>query len=417
MRVLCVNYVISAFGGVEFAAMNLASGLIARGHDVHFLAAEGQRAPLAPGSAASDHAAQDSYSPLRRHYRDFPRIYPVGEKRGFIQKLIWHTQDIAHPANEKLFAEVLGQIRPDIIILHNITAVGMNIWRTIRSSGIPCIQVVHDLSLICLNMARFRGGRQCTRLCTACRVQKSFRFSMIANAPNFAFVSPSHATLEEIERFADLSAWRREVIANPNTFMVKVRNVPAGPPRLLYIGRLEPSKGVEMMLRAAQAARKEADFELDILGSGVLEAELRRQYAQCGWIRFHGSVDQDAVADFMAKALALLVPSLWLETVPGVAVHALFAGLPVLGSRIGGIPEHVADGRTGRLLPPGDEDAWRAEIVHVVKHPQDVAAWSNACHNEARRFDPALALDKYEGLMRDLVGASTNTRAKATAGP
>ena len=73
-----------------------------------------------------------------------------------------------------------------------------------------------------------------------------------------------------------------------------------------------------MMLRAAQAARKEADFELDILGTGVPEKpNSANSMRNCGWIRFHGSVDQDAVADFMAKALALLVPSLWLEIAPG----------------------------------------------------------------------------------------------------
>lgn len=184
-------------------------------------------------------------------------------------------------------------------------------------------------------------------------------------------------------------------------------------PKLLYIGRLEASKGVEMMLRAAYAARGAADFHLDILGTGVLEQRLRQSYSQAAWVTFHGSVDQETVAEFMSQATVLLVPSLWLETVPGVAVHALFAGLPVLGSRIGGIPEHVADGRTGRLLPPGDENAWSAEIVRVVADNQQVMAWSAACLEVAQRFDPASALDKYEQLMRGMTSASVDTaRAK-----
>jgi glycosyltransferase involved in cell wall biosynthesis len=406
MRVLCVNYVISEFGGVEFAAMNLASGLVNRGHDVHFLAAAGQATPLDPDRDSAASPPQRYQWPIHCHYRKFPRIYPIGEKRGLLQKLIWHVQDLAHPKNETLFAEVLGQVKPDIIILHNITAIGSNIWRTVAESGIPCVQVIHDLALICLNMARFRSGRQCSGLCLACRMQKQFRFTMIAGAANFAFVSPSLATLQAIASYADLSKWRTRVIPNPNSFLVKQRRQASSPPRLLYVGRLEPSKGVDMMLRAARVARRHHEFELDILGTGVLDAPLRQLYRQCPWVKFHGTVDQNGVAEFMSNASVLLVPSQWLETVPGVAVHALFAGLPVLGSRIGGIPEQVRDGKTGRLLPPSDEAAWSTAIVDIVGDPEQVAAWSEACLHAAQRFDPASALDKYEMLMEEMLATA-----------
>jgi glycosyltransferase involved in cell wall biosynthesis len=404
MKVLCVNCVISEFGGVEFAAMNLALGLIERGHEVHFLAAEGQKAQMRPSGLPAENDAKGRQDGIHRHYRRFPRIYPLGEQHGLLRKIVWHVQNLAHPANESLFANVLNEVMPDAIVLHNITAVGMNIWRTIRESQIPCIQVIHDLSLLCFNMSRFKAGRQCPRLCVACRLQKTFRFSLIKGATNFAFVAPSHATLREIELFADLSAWRRLVISNPNTFLVRPRDVsPSEMPQLLYVGRLDSSKGLEMMLRAAEIAHGSEEFVLDILGAGPLEQHLRRQYANSRWVKFHGSVDQATVADFMSRATVLLVPSLWAETVPGVAVHALWAELPVLGSKIGGIPEHVVNGQTGRLLPPGDEAAWSAEIVRVVKDRPQVAAWSRACRQAAQKFNPQGAIDSYERLMREMI--------------
>jgi len=198
-----------------------------------------------------------------------------------------------------------------------------------------------------------------------------------------------------------LSAWRTEVIPNPNTYFVRARNWrESDKPRFLYVGRLDPSKGLEMMLQAAQAAQTKAPFDLDILGSGMLEERLRQSYANTPWVHFHGSVDQETIADFMSRATALLVPSLWLENAPTVIVHALFAGLPVIASHIGGIPEHVDDGATGKLLPTGDESAWAAELARIVASPEQITTWSAACPVVARRFDAQVALDAYEKLMQ-----------------
>jgi glycosyltransferase involved in cell wall biosynthesis len=96
-----------------------------------------------------------------------------------------------------------------------------------------------------------------------------------------------------------------------------------------------------------------------------------------------------------------------------VAVHALFAELPVLGSQIGGIPEHVMDGRTGRLLPPGNESAWSAEIARIVTDRGQVDAWSAACLAAAQKFDPVRALDDYERLMNEMVTATSKTSRPA----
>jgi len=404
MRILCVNSIISEFGGVEFAAMNLAHGLADRGHEVHFLGAQGQKASLRPSDQKIAATGQDNLGKIRLHYRAFPRPYALGENGTLLRKAIWHIQDLMDPANEHTFSKVVHEIEPDLIILHNLPAIGLNIWRTIRKSGTPCIQVIHDLGLICLNMSQFRSGRLCSGLCFACRLQKWFRFSLIRGASNFSFVAPSRATIHGIERYAPLSSWRTEIISNPNTFLVKPRTwQESDRPRLLYVGRLDPSKGVDMMLRAAQAAQTMVPFELDILGSGMLEHSLRQVYANSRWVRFHGSVDQQTIADFMSRATVLLVPSLWLETVPGVVVHALFAGLPVVASRIGGIPEHIEDQITGRLLPPGDEKAWSAEIARIVTNPGQITKWSAACLVAAQKFDPRVALDAYETLIQTMV--------------
>lgn len=403
MKILCVNCVISEFGGVEYTSMNLARELAKRGHEVHFLGASGVKPQLRP-SGQSDEKFESSDAIVHFHFEKFPRIYPLGEKRGLFQKLIWHAQDLFDPRNERVFRRVLLTTRPDIILLHNITAVGVNIWRTIARSKIPCIQIIHDYNLVCMNMSRFRGGNTCEGLCTACAAYKAARFSMIRADSNFAFVSPSRSMLNLTENYVDLSGWPRAVIHNANRFLVHPKK-DAGSvvPRLLYIGRIDPAKGVGVLLQAAELAAREANFEVHIMGAGSAEQELRTRYADAKWLTFHGNVSQQEIASMMAEASALTIPGIWPETAPVVAVHAMFAGLPVIGSRIGGVPEYVFDGQTGMLLPPGDVNEWSKGILKVVQNPGILKEWSLESLKRAPQFDASRSIEKYEQLMGDMI--------------
>lgn len=403
MKILCVNCIISEFGGVEFAAMNLARKLAQRGHEVHFLGALGLRSQMEPNGGADQLRSADQ---LHFHFGQFPRVFPLGERRGAIKNMIWHAQDLWHPANERIFGELLREISPDVVVLHNITAIGLNIWRTLAKAGIPCVQVIHDLGLVCMNLAQFRGGKACIGLCTICKAYKSIRFSMIDKTDRFAFVAPSKGILDAVNRHVDLSPWPQAVIPNANTFEVLPRQT-ASPPELLYVGRLDPSKGIAMVLEAAALARQQTEFTFHVLGTGSLEQELRASYAGANWVEFHGKVSQDRIAEFMAKARLLLIPSLWPETVPGVAVHALYAGLPTIGARIGGIPEHVIEGKTGFLLPPGDVEAWRRGIEDALRNPALLDLFGDEGPRQAKRFDAALAVSAYERFMHDHVERRT----------
>jgi glycosyltransferase involved in cell wall biosynthesis len=407
MKVLFVNSYVNAFGGAELSALNLAYGLAGRGHEVHFLAgkASSSTPPPAPVGAT-----------VQFHYRTFQRPYPIGVRADVFRKALWHLQDLANPSNTKIFSEVCHLVSPDIIILHAIDGIGLNIWRPIRDQGLPCIQVLHDLAIICLNKSRYRNGRQCRGLCLACRAQKIVRMAWLDGAKNFCLVSPSLAVMKEIEGYVDLSQLRKAIIRNPNSFLVKERNWSNRErARLLYVGRLDPSKGVDQMLRCMHRAHGEAEFDVDILGDGSLEQALRETYSDARWIRFHGRVDQETIAQFMSEATALLVPSLWLENFPGVAVHALFAGLPVVASDIGGLPEIVDDQITGRLVPPTDEEAWTRTIISVVKNKSKIPVWSAACLEAARRFEAERSLDDYERLMHEMVTTSGGSRLRELA--
>src|SRR5262249_30654550 len=124
----------------------------------------------------------------------------------------------------------------------------------------------------------------------------------------------------------------------------------------LLAAHLIPEKGVDVAIRALVETPQ--NVVLWIVGTGPEQACLQALTAKLGLpdrIKFFGQ--QPEVQPFMQAADCLLCPSLWAEAAGFVNIEALATGLPVLASRIGGIPEYVDDCRTGILFPPGDHQA------------------------------------------------------------
>lgn len=129
--------------------------------------------------------------------------------------------------------------------------------------------------------------------------------------------------------------------------------------RFLIIGRLSMEKGFDVAVNALHQLRTRyhhPDAILDIVGDGPAGSYLRRLVRRLGLtdaVRFRGVVPNDHVEDYYRRSLAVLIPSVWLENNPLVALEAMKYGKPILGSRVGGIPDLICHDRTGWLFPVG----------------------------------------------------------------
>jgi D-inositol-3-phosphate glycosyltransferase len=159
-------------------------------------------------------------------------------------------------------------------------------------------------------------------------------------------------------------------------------------PLLLYVGRLQPIKGLETLLEAMVAVPAPAD--LLIVGGDQDEPEnghgwaLRQRVTALGLdrrVRFLGSQPQRRLRLFYAAADATIMPSYY-ESFGMVALEAMACGSPVVASRVGGLTTTVQDGVTGRLVPEGDPAALTAAIAGLVGSPearrlgQQAARWA-----------------------------------------
>jgi glycosyltransferase involved in cell wall biosynthesis len=144
-----------------------------------------------------------------------------------------------------------------------------------------------------------------------------------------------------------------------------------GAPRLLVVASLTQEKGIEVLLRAMLFVAPEfPDARLYLVGDGPLRPTLERLTGELGletWVRFVG-IQRDVRPFFAACDLALL-PSLR-EGLGLAAIEAMAAGRAVVASSTGGIPEVVAEGETGLLVPPGDAQALAGAVISLLHNPE-----------------------------------------------
>ncbi|MEE9330833.1 MAG: glycosyltransferase family 4 protein [Methylophilaceae bacterium] len=142
---------------------------------------------------------------------------------------------------------------------------------------------------------------------------------------------------------------------------------------LIYVGRLSPEKGVNILIQALSTAVKEVrNIKLMIVGDGPRRAFLEedvQQYNLSNHIEFVGAVPEREVFDRMS-ACDILVMSSFMEGIPMVLMEAMALELPVIAPRVAGIPELVIDQENGLLFDPANAEQLSSQIVRLAKEKE-----------------------------------------------
>jgi glycosyltransferase involved in cell wall biosynthesis len=142
---------------------------------------------------------------------------------------------------------------------------------------------------------------------------------------------------------------------------------------LLFVGRLEEEKGVIYLLQAlALVVEQHPEAVLHIVGDGTLRTALMtlcRQLNLESYVVFHGAAKHAEVIQHMLKAAILLVPSI-IEGLGVVILEGMAAGIPVITTGAGGIPDIIKPDETGVLVPQRDEKALAGKIIELMEHKE-----------------------------------------------
>jgi glycosyltransferase involved in cell wall biosynthesis len=188
--------------------------------------------------------------------------------------------------------------------------------------------------------------------------------------------------------------------------------------RLLYVGRLNAQKGVELLLRSLALMQHQAT--LDIVGEGADGESLRGLAGSLGVanrITWHGALPQDKLIPFYRRAAALVVPSRE-EGLGLVAVEAQLCETTVVAFDSGGLSDIIEDGSTGVLVQQLDEAALAKAIDGLLADPMRGLDLAKAGRRAALRlFAPDAVANKYAGIYRDAITLHAASRTTSKANP
>jgi glycosyltransferase involved in cell wall biosynthesis len=293
-------------------------------------------------------------------------------------------------ARRKL-GRLLDVVRPDICHLHNIYHhISPSILGLLHARGVPSVMTLHDLKIACpaYNMLapdgvceRCKGGRLHQVLLQRC-IKGSAALSAVVLLESTlhrllgsfarhvrAFVVPSRFYMEK------LGEWGMPVhlFHHVPNFIAAERFSPRYEPgrAFVYFGRVAPEKGLMTLIRAAAAARQ----PVRIVGTGPQLDKCRALAAELDAnVTFVGYLTGEALQIEVRNARAVVLPSEWYENAPLSLLEAYALGKPVIGARIGGIPELVRDRETGITFPSGNVEALAAVLDELSRAPDDQVA-------------------------------------------
>ena len=279
------------------------------------------------------------------------------------------------------FNKLLDDFRPDVVHLNNIhTQLSPVIAEQAHIRGIRVVWTLHDYKLLCPRYDCLRDGKTVCEQCfggdkTPCRTYRCMKGSRLASEVGYReavmwnrerleactdlFICPSRFMAEKMAQggfrknklkvqcnFIDVEKCRKDDYAKDDYYC--------------YVGRLSHEKGVGTLVEAAARL----PYKLKIIGGGPLSEELRVKNEELkGNVEFLGYRQWKEIKAIAGRARFTVIPSEWYENNPLSVIEAECLGTPVLGARIGGIPELIDEGTNGMAFESGNA----ADLAEKIK--------------------------------------------------
>ncbi|MFE7130106.1 glycosyltransferase family 4 protein [Streptomyces sp. NPDC057638] len=319
-----------------------------------------------------------------------------------------------NPAVRTELAARLRAERPDVVHVHNVfPLLSPAVLAACADAGVPVVATLHNYTQICSPGTLRRNGRACTECVGGSSLPAvrhgCYRDSRLATVPVAVSLSVNRRRWwSGVDRFLCVSSAQRDVLVAggmpAERLAVKHNFVPdqgtrrtAPGEHLLYLGRLADAKGVGLLMTVWDelAADGGVGVPLVIAGSGPLEREVGAWAAGRTDVRYVGLYDPRECERAIERAVAVVVPSVALETFGLVVVEAMAAGVPAVAARHGAFVELIEDGASGLLHQPGDAASLARSLREITADPDRNRELGQAARRRYERgFSSAVGLER-----------------------
>jgi len=301
----------------------------------------------------------------------------------------------AYLRERRLAMELIRRWRADVVHTHGYRADVVTGLAAARA-GVPTVSTVHG----------FTGGDIKNRLYELLQLRAFRRMNAVVAVSSPLRRKLMQAGVPEPRIHCIRNAWAQSSVSLGRHDARAVLGLPGSEPVIGWVGRLSPEKGPDLFIEALSRV----PWQASVVGDGRLGGTLRRLAEDLGVsdrLRWHGLVSS---AGRLLGAFDLLVLSSRTEGTPLVLFEAMEAGVPIVATSVGGVPDVLGTGEA-ILVPPDDPDRLAEAIRQVFDDPSAAAA--RAARARARLgtdFAPGPWLDQYESLYRSLVPDSRRSQ-------
>ncbi len=395
MKILFVNKFLYPKGGAEISTLSTGDLLSEKGHEVFYWGMEH------PGNRAFP------YKEYFVSYVDYNRPSGPFQQLKDALNILYSFE-----AKNKMDA-LLKIIKPDIVHLNNFAhQLSPSILDAIEKHNIPAVMTMHDYKLVCPAYTMLSDGKPCDG-CKGgryyfCLLKKCTKGSSLKSLLNTLemyfhhrvlhiydkidiFISPSSFLMSKVKDMG----FKGEIVHFPN-FVNATEYQPFSDPgnnnNVVYFGRLSREKGLTTLLEAV----KGLNVQLKIIGDGPQRNGLAEKVKSEGLknVIFLGYKTGKELHEEIQRSMFVIIPSEWYENNPLSVIEAFALGKPVLGAKIGGIPELVKNGETGLTFEAGNAADLREKIQTLLNDRERIVEMGK----NARKFvETEFNLEKHYG--------------------
>jgi glycosyltransferase involved in cell wall biosynthesis len=395
MKVLIATgaYPPHVIGGGEIATQRLAEALQDADVDVAVL-------------AGCDYDGEEIVNGVRVIRAKIPHAYWVYDhlkvrRRGVAQRAQFHILDSVNIWAYETVAKHVLREKPDIFLVSVVDGLSPMTFRLGRMPSVRIIYVLRSYVLCCLHGSMFRAGEICTKQCLRCQLYSVPRRHVSQYLDGVISVSAN-----TLQRHVDAGFFPD----TPTAVIGDVVDLPTLPDRpndadkvkFGFIGRLEPEKGVHLLIEALQDEGLRSRCELLIAGSGredyVRDLQERSRNLPVKWL---GWVKPEQIYPQVDVAI---LPSVWPDPMPLVVCESFSWGVPVIVSPHGGLPEHVREGENGFKMLEATAQDLRTRMSAVVNAPERLPAMrENARAYAASKFTRSAIVQEYMRFFKSVL--------------